>query len=356
MKNKVAVIIPALNPDKALIQYCEVLLGAGIDFILVVNDGSDREYKDIFDAIGQKHGCCVITHRENQGKGRALKDAFRYFMEKGEFTEQYIGVITVDSDGQHSAEDVIKLKRELCQNRKELILGVRDFQLSHVPAKSRYGNKLTCFIFYLLHGVKLKDTQTGLRAIPCSILPCYVNLKGERFEYETNMLIATADCGIPFCEIEIQTIYLNQNEGTHFRPFRDSVIIYGLLFQKFIRYVFSGLSSFLLDILAFRLILTISHFSDAAVRITFSTVCARILSSIYNFMMNRNFVFEKKGKIIEKMIPYYLLCFFQTCASAFLVFVCYQGFDISETVAKIVVDMMLFIISYQIQKRCIFNN
>lgn len=355
MNSKAAVIIPALNPDKALVEYCCTLLESGIEFIIVVNDGSESSYNEIFREIEDKNQCSVLTHKVNQGKGRALKDAFQYFADDKIF-KGYAGVITVDSDGQHSVEDVLRLKEKLCQNKKELILGARDFSLPDIPLKSRFGNRLTCTLFWLLYGANLKDTQTGLRAIPRSVLPFCLELEGERFEYETNMLIAAVEKKIPFHEIGIKTIYLNENKGTHFRPVRDSAAIYGLLFRRFYRYLFSGLSSFALDIVLFRLMLAVFQMGEDAVRITAATVCARVLSSVYNFLVNKNLVFENKGKVSKTLIQYYALCMIQTGISALLVFVCFRGFGISETAAKIVVDTLLFLISYQIQKRYIFRN
>ena len=104
--------------------------------------------------------------------------------------EDCAGVITVDSDGQHTVEDVVALQNELNrQTAPALLLGMRDFDDLNAPFKSRYGNKITSGIFKLLYGIKLKDTQTGLRGIPKKYLLQYMDLDGERFEYEMNMLI-----------------------------------------------------------------------------------------------------------------------------------------------------------------------
>ena len=93
------------------------------------------------------------------------------------------------------------------------------------------GNKTVRVLFKFLCGLKLNDTQTGLRAIPTSILPVYKNLKGERYEYEMNMLILSAHKHIPVKEIPIETVYINENKGSHYRPFADSLRIAILIFK-----------------------------------------------------------------------------------------------------------------------------
>ncbi len=352
-KNSV-IIIPALNPDPKLVSYCQALVEAGFHKLILVNDGSADEYASVFFELDKMQECTVLTHAINLGKGRALKNALNFFLSSSD-CKDYCGVITADSDGQHTVEDILKLHEELTLGKEELILGYRDFDSSNVPPKSKFGNKLTCFFFKLLHGAKLKDTQTGLRAIPTSLVNVYLDLSGERFEYETNMLIVTAMKHIPFCEIEIQTVYLNENKGTHFNPIRDSIAIYKLLFSTFIKYTIVSLSSFILDIAIFQFILMLTGNLAETVRIFAATLIARILSSIYNFLMNKGVVFQKKERGIAMVIKYYILCVVQMGCSAGLVLLLYRYLFIPETIVKVVVDTMLFVVSYQIQKRFIFK-
>lgn len=354
MNKKSVIIIPSLNPDRNLILYCQSLIKAGFDKLILINDGSSCEYSSVFLELKKMQECTILTHAINLGKGRALKDAFNYFLTLPD-CNSYNGVITVDSDGQHTIEDVLKLQDELSLGKNELILGARDFNNSNVPPKSKFGNKLTCFVFRLLHSARLKDTQTGLRAIPASLISTYLDLSGERFEYETNMLIVTAMKHIPFCEIEIQTIYLNENKGTHFNPVRDSLAIYKLLFSTFIKYTIASLSSFILDIAIFQFILMLTGDITESIRIFIATVFARILSSVYNFLINKNVVFQKRERSIAIVIRYYVLCIIQMCCSASLVLLFYRCLRIPEIIVKIVVDTLLFLISYRIQKHFIFK-
>lgn len=359
-KRTSAIIIPALDPGSELIEYVENLIAAGFDKIILVDDGSDDEHRKIFASLDVKKECSVIRHAINLGKGRGLKNAFNFFLNM-EDVDDYYGVITADSDGQHKVEDVIrlsdKLKEDTENNCSSLILGARDFDLSNVPFKSRFGNRTTRVMFRLLHGAKLKDTQTGLRGIPTAMMPAFIELYGERFEYETNMLIAAARSDMGISEIPIETVYENNNEGTHFNPIRDSWAIYKLLFGTFFKYVMSSLSSFVIDILLFKLAMMLLKGVDvpATVSIPVATIVARIISSIYNYLINRKVVFNSSEKGVGSLIKYYALVVVQMCASAILVTVFYNLIGIPETIVKIVVDSLLFLVSFQIQKRLVFK-
>lgn len=355
MRNAV-IIIPALNPDEKLIKYCNDLIEADFQKIILVDDGSDEEHRPVFDTLKALPQCSVLRHAVNLGKGRALKNAFNYFLNM-ENRDNFSGVITADSDGQHRVEDVIKIQEALSAVGEVLILGARDFNSDNVPPKSRFGNKNSIFLLRLLHGMKLQDTQTGLRGIPTTILPKYLDIFGERFEYETGMLVATARCGIKYLEIPIETIYENENKGTHFRPIKDSLAVLSVLLGTFFKYMISSILSFLIDIGIFKLMLVIIaslNLSDGK-RILIATVVSRVLSSLFNFTVNKNVVFDSKANKGILLLKYYILCVIQMGCSAGLVTGLFMLTHLPETVVKIIIDAILFIISYHIQRKFIFN-
>ncbi|WP_243354946.1 glycosyltransferase family 2 protein [Bacillus litorisediminis] len=229
MRNYV-IIIPALNPTESLIDYVKALLAKGAKHVIVVNDGSHEECDNIFQEISLIERCTVVTHHENKGKGRALKTAFAYFLEHFQGMD---GVITADADGQHSVEDVFKVANAITPGYREIVLGVRDFRKTYVPGRSQLGNRITSFLFYLLFHYKLEDTQTGLRGIPVSQLPWMLELKGERYEYEINMLIHARLRDIHFRKVPIQTLYFNRNESSHYHPLFDSFKIFSKLVRGY---------------------------------------------------------------------------------------------------------------------------
>ena len=124
MKRKYVVLIPALDPPVSFVDYVENLIRNGITDIIVVDDGS-RD-KHIFEEIRKHPQAAVLTHEVNYGKGRGLRTGIRYYLEHYS-TEEYAGIVTADSDGQHLCEDVKKLGEKLGAGTDQLILGVRDF-------------------------------------------------------------------------------------------------------------------------------------------------------------------------------------------------------------------------------------
>lgn len=227
-KLKVVPIIPALNPDEKLIKCVEELIASGFEKIIIVNDGS--EDLKIFDEISKKDECVILTHEINRGKGCALKTAFKYYKEN--LINKYEGVITLDADGQHQVSDVINISNVLADN-KLFILGTRLFNTKETPTRNKMGNRITSVLFKKLYGVYLKDTQTGLRAIPNHLIDLHINTHGERFEYEINALIDLVKAYEKILQIDIKTVYLqDSNKKSHFNPFKDSYRIYKIMFKR----------------------------------------------------------------------------------------------------------------------------
>ena len=356
MSKNIVVLIPSLNPNEDFIDYAKELTKKENVSLIVIDDGSREELKYIFKEIGKCKNTTVLTHAVNLGKGRALKTGFNYYINHFD-KKNYPGIITADSDGQHKVEDVLAIGNELAKLKKEgMILGTRDFNLEHVPFKSRNGNKITTFVFKLLYGKRINDTQTGLRGISYEFAKKCIAIDGERFEYEINMLIVAVREKLPIHEHIIETIYYDNNSETHFHPIKDSFKIYKVMFSEFFKFTISGLSSALLDILLFTIFYNLFGKNlGSTLSIFIPTACARILSSLYNYNINKNIVFKNTGK--NTLIKYYILCVCQGIASWLLVDKLFQVIKLSHpSIIKVIVDFILFLISYQIQQRWVFKN
>ncbi|HJB23564.1 MAG TPA: glycosyltransferase family 2 protein [Candidatus Jeotgalibaca pullicola] len=225
------VIIPAYNPEPTLIQYVEELVEKGVQNVIIINDGSESASLSLFESLDQMESCTVLTHGNNQGKGRALKTAFQYVRDR-KATMKYL--VMADADGQHAVDDVLQLLKVSKERKSGIILGVRDFDQAHVPSKNAFGNKLTSKAFKIFFGKYLSDTQTGLRSFSISELDWLLVLKGERFEYEMNMLIYAIYKSIPIYEQPIQTIYFGEKTVSHYKAFHDSIRIAKLMFRGFV--------------------------------------------------------------------------------------------------------------------------
>lgn len=353
-KTDVTVVLPSLNPDEKFLGVVKGLVDAGFEDIVIVNDGSDADHVKWFEQAAAMKGTHVLTHPVNMGKGRALKDAFAYVAAHRPNSR---GVVTIDGDGQHLLQDIIACAKEMLKLEDKVIMGCRDFNAPDIPARSRGGNKFTSRLFKYGCGIILSDTQTGLRAIPKLYLETFCDIKGERFEYETNMLLQMKRLGIAFVEVPIATVYEGENEGSHFRPIVDSYKIMKLIFVymlgTFFRYMISAGTSFVLDLGIYYLALQFGHVSIAV-----ATVIARVISSFYNFNLNRKMVFKSEEGYGTTMARYYALCLVQMLASAGLTTLVKSfvpGGAGVATLCKACVDTFLFVISYQIQKRWVFK-
>lgn len=235
MCNDIPIIIPAYEPDNRLLKLLNDINTCNLGPVIIVDDGSGSEFSDIFSkaysCIKTKKGV-ILTHSHNMGKGCALKTAFTYVLDT---YPSAIGVVTADSDGQHTTECIKSVIDTLATNSNSLILGVRSFNEPEIPWKSRLGNKLTSQIFYFAAGIKISDTQTGLRGIPISFVRNLIDIKGERFEFETNMLLESIK-DYPIIEVPIKTIYESKyNHQTHFDPIKDSIKIYRIIVARFFK-------------------------------------------------------------------------------------------------------------------------
>lgn len=351
------IIIPSLNPDEKLIKTLDGLLDKGFKKIVVVDDGSDQMHQTPFHYAEIK-GCTLLVHTENKGKGRALKTAFEHCLH----TEDCIGVITVDGDGQHGSEDIYKCGSVMLALNK-VVLGCRDFSEPQVPFKSKYGNNITKFAFKTLCGMRISDTQTGLRAIPVKFLADMLGIGGERFEYETNMLLEMNSRGIPWVEQKIETIYLDDNASSHFHPFKDSWKIYKNIFKYSLSTIFkysvgSLLSSFV-DLAAFTAVLYFLGsyiMPNTTARIYVATIFARVVSSYLNYSFNKQIVFKSTSKL--SLLKYYVLCVTQMVVSAGFVSIIASLLPtnvIGKTTIKCFVDIILFFCSFVIQKKWVFR-
>jgi len=335
------ILIPAYKADSKLVVLIKKLADLGATQIVVVNDGSSEQYSSIFAQADAIPICEVIQHAVNQGKGRTLKTGINWILSK---YPEVNGIITADADGQHSPEDIMAVVQMMINNPKALIVGCRQFD-GAIPLRSRLGNSLTRLIFRLLAGVKISDTQTGLRGIPHSFLAASILMEGERYEYEINMLLTAVREKLSIVEIPVSTIYLDNNASSHFSPLFDSFKIYFLLFRFFL----SSLTTSIIDYIVF--IISLSSGFDIAL----ATIFARLLAGSYNYQVNKNIVFKDKGVSINSFIKYWLLVIMLGTIS----FLCIKWLSILTNIpisaAKIIIETLLFFISFVLQRDIVFS-
>ena len=234
-KAECCVLIPAYQPPESVLGYLDALRAAGVEDVLVVDDGSGAAFDARFALLAAKPGCEVLRYEPNQGKGGALKEGYAHI--RATRPECRV-VVTADCDGQHTAEDVLRVAQEAAAHPGELVLGVRDFSRaadgSPVPLRSRFGNACSSAVFWLLYHYWLCDTQTGLRGFSASLLEWMERIPGQRYEYETRVLTTCRKEHIPLRTLPITTVYENNNETSHFNPLRDGARIMAVMLREFV--------------------------------------------------------------------------------------------------------------------------
>lgn len=354
---KYSVIIPSYNPDEKLSVVVSGLINRGVTDIIVVNDGSKKECLEYFNAVKEMSGVTLLTHEKNRGKGAALKTAFRFFLDN---RSGFAGCVTADGDAQHKTDDIIACAEEMCADESKIVLGVRDFSLPHVPPRSRSGNRITSFVFRVFVGMKLSDTQTGLRAFPRSVLEKMCEVSGDRYEYETNMLLEMKRLHIPFAEKVIETVYIEENKTSHFHPIRDSWRIYKLILAHFFKYSVSSLLCLLIEqIIQTGIFTLIGGKLLGVITELLAFLPARIISSIANFYINKKFVFREKDNGNSSLIKYYILWLCQAIVTmsldwlfGYVIFT--ANSPVLYTIITLIVKTFIAIASFRIQKDWVF--
>lgn len=337
-------VIPAYEPDEQLEKTAGELSDLGFK-VIIVNDGSSPDKDGIFGRA--ESFAVVLRHEKNCGKGRALKTAMKYILENMPDEDC---VVTVDADGQHRSSDVVAVSLIQSLHPNDLILGVRSFE-GRIPIRSKIGNSVTRAVFALASGKKLSDTQTGLRAFGVSMIPFLLDIEGERYEYEMNMLLRCAESGINWTEVPIRTVYLDmKNTSSHFNTIRDSVRIYKTILK------FSGSSflSFLLDYVLFNIFNVVFGAVPYVNAVFFSNIFARVISCMFNYQLNKKYVFRSGGGV-RTAVKYFCLAIGILIANTLLL-QALTVIGIPAFAAKILTEMILFICSLLVQRFMIFRN
>ncbi len=347
-------VIPAYEPDEKLIKLAEDFIAETDYLLVIVDDGSSADKQSIFSRLETMGDRIKLIHHEvNKGKGRAMKTAFEW-VNAQDFVDE--GIVTVDADGQHLIRDVENVSREWSMHRDSLVLGSRAFK-GNVPLRSRIGNTITRGVFAVSTGVRVYDTQTGLRAFSTDLLDEMLQIKGERYEYEINQLLICTKKHIPIHEVTIETVYLNKNETSHFNTLKDSWRIYKMIFG----FVASSFISWVVDYVLL-LVLTgvFGHFS---VNGTFSLfglalepklpalIIARIVSSVLNYILNCKVVFESES--MGSVWKYYVLAAIMLAFNYVLLQI--MTLVMPMWIAQILAQLIIYPINFICQRKFVFK-
>lgn len=324
------VLIPAYKPDQRLVTLVQALSETNLPRIVVVDDGSPREFKPVFEQVAQIARVDLLTHAANQGKGAALRSGLRHIAALPQPPET---VITADADGQHAIPDILAVAKASREAPGTLLLGSRQFD-KNVPPKSMFGNTTTRHVMRTFFGLNIWDTQTGLRGIPLQMIPAILTIPYDRYELELEMLLLCKRLRVPVKEIPIQTIYIEQNRGSHFRPIVDSARIYFMLFRR----ALAILAALGIDYLIFAVA------APAVDSLLIALLAARLLSLMLCHLLLRHWARLSAEDLQRRFPGPALLALAAGMLTAFLIPPLVDALPVTVLAAKFLIELGLFLL------------
>lgn len=346
------ILIPAYKPDQSLVRLARALREQDPHAeILVIDDGSGSTYAPIFTEL-RIDGVTVQTHPANRGKGAALRTGIAWAKANrpGEV------IVTADADGQHLPRDIFRVgvrTETAAAEQKSIVLGVRTKpdpnageEGTKVPLRSKIGNSATVGFFALATGTRVADTQTGLRGFTPQILDWLLQIPGDKYEYEFSMLLRATRADVDLVQVPIVKVYEPGNPTSHFRPLRDSALIYAPLLAFLAS---SFLTGFLVDAIALFVLV------GMGVPLLAAVIGARVISALTNFTVNRMLMHDggARPSASSSLVRYAVLAVGILAANAALM-EALTGLGASLLVAKILTELILIPISFAVQRRWVF--
>ena len=332
-------LIPSFKPTDILNDLVGQLRSASELPIVVVDDGSGPDHAEVFQRLKQIPGIRVLTNAINLGKGAALKHGMNHILVN---FPDCVGVVTADADGQHTVTDILRVANELEKNSGKAAFGVRRFEFGRSIAKPVWQCCLA-LIYRFLIGLGVSDTETGLRGIPRRLMLRCLEIRANRYEFETEQLIVIRTIGMQVQEIPIETIYIESNRNSHFRPLRDSAQIYFVL----LRYGAASLVTSLTDLAVFSTIMTWSE------QLLLSNAIGRLVALWVQFILLRSFVFRTHGGNRELILYLGLVVVSGVISTAMQLQ--FSNFILLPVLAKIAAEVLVFVFNFLFLRDFVFG-
>jgi glycosyltransferase involved in cell wall biosynthesis len=333
-------LIPSYQPTVLFCELLEEIRQSDPAPIVVVDDGSGPACRELFERASRVPGTTVLTNAINLGKGAALKHGMNHILVNH---PDCVGVVTADADGQHAVTDILKVVNALQAGPAEVTFGCRDFKRD-VPFRSKIGNVVSRYVYRFVVGLNLSDTQTGLRGIPRRLMELSLGIRSNRYEFETEQIIAAKNAGFKFTEVPIQTVYIDDNSGSHFNPILDSFRIYFVL----LRYALSSVATALSDFIVFYIL------TANGIALLSANMSARAVALWLQFVLLKKYVFKSKAGL-PIFAAYVAYVFFSGYLSAAMQAQFAGHFIDSPLLAKVVVESVIWIFNFMFLRDIIFR-
>ena len=340
-------VVCAYRPAAALVELVRALHAAPeLAGVIVVDDGSGPAHAPVFAAVQAFPRVEVLRHAVNLGKGAALKTG----LNRAAASDPGCLVVTADADGQHLPADVLRIAAFAVGCPDALVLGARAFN-GETPWKSRIGNGLTRRTLRAVVGLSLRDTQTGLRAIPASLVPHLLRLPSRGYEFELDMLMLCRQLGFPVVETTIETVYLEGNATSHFDPLLDSLRIYVTL----LRVVGISLRVALVDLAAFLVLFAaLAPRLGSVGALLCSQAAARLIAGLEDYTAVRRVLFLPRLEN-ARVLPRYLALGAVSAAASAALILAGARLGLSVPAAKALAEGLLFVPAYVVQRDRVFR-
>ena len=217
IRSQAVAVIPAYHDEKHIGDIVR-RTGQQLDHVLVIDDGSN-------DGTAQRArdaGAEVIVHSQNRGKGEAIKTGLRQCLAR-----EVTWLILLDSDGQHLPEEIERfLSAAASATQPMLFVGNRMDNASAMPFIRCVVNRYMSRQLSHLCGQRIPDTQCGFRMLHQQLIPELLG-GGDRFDYDTEVLIIASRKRYRIEPVPITTVYSDQVSNIH--PVRDAFRFFKLM-------------------------------------------------------------------------------------------------------------------------------
>jgi len=217
---RVCIIIPVHNESQQIGLLVRGIRDRNLEPVVIDDGSTDRS-----GPIAEESGAVVIVNKKKQGKGSSLQRGFHYARGQG-----YLGVITMDGDGQHAVEDLDTFLAEVRRDEKiGLVCGSRMNNSRGMPLIRYLTNRVMSFAISSVCGQSIPDSQCGFRYLSCDLLD-KMSISSSDFEIETEVLVQASRLGVKIVSVPIQTIY--RNEKSKINPLTDTFRFFSYLIRE----------------------------------------------------------------------------------------------------------------------------
>ena len=318
MNSEMVILMPVYNPNERIVNYVKKLKENNYQVILI-NDGSKSEYHSLFEKM--VHDCKIISYPFFKGKGYAIKKGIHYIKEH---LQDKKGIIILENE-----YDLIHI------NHIRTLINKNSQKMCVVHHK---GKKLLTKLFSMIYNKEFIDVDSELFAFSMNYIDQMMSV--DENCYEVQSLIQSVQNNQDIEEIQLE----NKQQPFHLK--NKTIQIMYVIFLHLIRFISSSIISSVL-----KLWMTSDFW-----RIALSSLIARILSTIVNYVINKKYVFKGKNNSKQTARRFLILTIVITILSTLFVYAASSLHIMSEKLAKPIGDLLLFLLSYSAQTKWVFKN